>query len=395
MSIRKTKKTFLLILGVFLVSTLVIQCTKQGTNASQVSRALVSNVDSTVFSPFYDSTVIATADVVPTVNDVIGTTGILSIIKSNCASATCHGGTVSPNLTTYAGIKSMVVPGNPAGSKLFQLVTTSNLNQAMPPVNYGVDLSITEKTKIYNWIANGANEYPTLVDFRPAAIATINHGCTSANCHAENTICGEWARKGLVACSATDTVLYTYISPLNSAITLYSQMQDPLLTTVWTAYKDSVKMFYSDTLANASFRPYKTFGTPVIAASRRGAFNTYDDVVMDIMYPKAVRSNKTVVYKNPVTGAPSYVSGDNLNSSSSLIMRIDSTLLTANPRTKVYASSVDGGMAYSDGGLQPSEVALIKAWYFADPNIPDVWKFGTDGSGIFKYHLSGTVIIKK
>jgi hypothetical protein len=27
-------------------------------------------------------------------------------------------------------------------------------------------------------------------------------------------------------------------------------------------------------------------------------------------------------------------------------------------------------------GLSPSEIALIKAWYFADPNIPDVWKYG-------------------
>jgi hypothetical protein len=35
---------------------------------------------------------------------------------------------------------------------------------------------------------------------------------------------------------------------------------------------------------------------------------------------------------------------------------------------------------------------LIKAWYFADPNIPDVWKYGTGNSGIFKYRKSGTII---
>jgi hypothetical protein len=52
-------------------------------------------------------------------------------------------------------------------------------------------------------------------------------------------------------------------------------------------------------------------------------------------------------------------------------------------------------MAYSDGGLEPSEVAMIKAWYFSDPNIPDVWKFGTDGTGIFKYRKSGNTIVKK
>jgi hypothetical protein len=44
---------------------------------------------------------------------------------------------------------TMVVAGNPEGSKLYQLVTTSDVNTAMPPVNYGVDLSSTEKTKVY------------------------------------------------------------------------------------------------------------------------------------------------------------------------------------------------------------------------------------------------------
>jgi hypothetical protein len=51
-------------------------------------------------------------------------------------------------------------------------------------------------------------------------------------------------------------------------------------------------------------------------------------------------------------------------------------------------------MAYGDGGLSRSEIALIKAWYFADPNIADVWIYGTDGSGIFKYRKTGTIIKK-
>jgi hypothetical protein len=51
-------------------------------------------------------------------------------------------------------------------------------------------------------------------------------------------------------------------------------------------------------------------------------------------------------------------------------------------------------MAYGDGGLTKSEIALIKAWYFADPNVPDVWKYGLDGTGIFKYRKSGTIIRK-
>jgi hypothetical protein len=49
-------------------------------------------------------------------------------------------------------------------------------------------------------------------------------------------------------------------------------------------------------------------------------------------------------------------------------------------------------MAYGDGGLFPSEIALIKAWYFADPNIPAVWKYGINNAGIFKYSKSGTII---
>jgi hypothetical protein len=60
----------------------------------------------------------------------------------------------------------------------------------------------------------------------------------------------------------------------------------------------------------------------------------------------------------------------------------------------VYSTSVGGGMAYDDGGLSRSDIALVKAWYFADPQIPDVWKYGTDGNGIFRYRKSGTIIKK-
>jgi hypothetical protein len=75
-----------------------------------------------------------------------------------------------------------------------------------------------------------------------------------------------------------------------------------------------------------------------------------------------------------------------------LVSRIDSTILLANPYTGVYATSPNADMAYGDGGLKPHEIALIKAWYFADPNIPDVWKYGQNNAGIFKYRKSGTII---
>jgi hypothetical protein len=395
MSIKKTQKTILLILGAFFVMFTIIRCTKEGANASKIARALVEKPDSTVFSSFNDTFVVAKADAKADVNDVIRTNGVLSIIKSNCASSSCHGGAIAPKLTTYNEIKSLVTPGNPEGSELFDLITTSNVNRAMPPINYGVDLSVTDKTKIYNWIKNGAMETPGLVDFRPAAISIITNGCASGNCHNAATTGGDWARKGWFTFAATDTVSFAYISPATGTTTYYAQLKEPLLTTVWKAYKDSVKKFYADTLANANFRPFKTFGTPWTTTGRRGPLNTYDDIIMDIMYPKSVRSNSSVVYTDPVSLMKYYVKGDYLNASSSLLTRVDSTLLLANPRTAVFATSHQGDMAYSDGGLSSSEIALIKAWYFADPNIPDVWKYGTQtGTGIFKYRKTGTIITK-
>jgi hypothetical protein len=380
-----------IIVGMTLVAAAFVQCTKENTNAKLVARALVEQPDSTVFSSFYDTVLIDKRDATPDVNDVIVTTGVRSIIRSNCSAASCHGGNFSPRLTDYADIVKLVTPGDPEGSKLFQLVTTSDINKAMPPINYGVDLSGTDKTKIYNWIKNGAKESPSLIDFRPAALALINTGCASGNCHNEATAAGYWSRKNHFTLAAGDTATFTYISPANGAVTIYPQMKEPLLSQVWTAYKDSVKQFYADTLANASYRPYKTFATPISAASHRGPLNTYDDVLLDIMYPKSARSFGTVQFTNG-SGTKFYVKGDYLNVTSSLVTRIDSSLLLANPRTKVWASAPQGDMAFGDGGLKSSEIALVKAWYFADPNIPDVWKHGTDGNGIFKYRKSGNII---
>jgi hypothetical protein len=66
----------------------------------------------------------------------------------------------------------------------------------------------------------------------------------------------------------------------------------------------------------------------------------------------------------------------------------------ANPFTGIYGTSNTAGMANQDGGLKPHEIALIKAWYFSDPNIPDVWKYGNANTGIFKYKVSGKIITK-
>jgi hypothetical protein len=379
------------IIGLFcllFMSLLLVQCTKVGTNAAGISRALVNTPDSTIFSPFHDTTVISTADVTPTVNDLIITKSVMSIIRNNCVATGCHGGSgVQPYLNTYASVKSMVVPGNPQASQLFQLITTSDLNKAMPPVNYGVDLSITEKSIIYNWILNGANEYPSLTDFRPAAVATINSGCSSGNCHNEATAGGGWGKSGyLGALTTADTATFVYTNPTTLAITNYTQLKDPKLTTVWQAYKDSARKFYADTLNNASYRVWKTLST-------REPFNTYDDLLLDILYPKSVRSSSAAY---SVGGVKVNCKGDPLLSTSTLISRIDSTILMQTQHTAsgvpTWATTADGGMAYKDGGLDPWEVALIKAWYFADPNIPNTWKYGASGTGIFKHKLSGNLI---
>lgn len=394
-------KATTLFLGVMLVSASVMQCTKEFNPIKNLNRSFTGGADSTVFAAFYDINPVNTADLTPDVNDIMKFRGIQTIIHEYCATSNCHGGAISPKLDTYAQIMQFVTPGNPESSKLWEFITTNNFNKAMPPVNSNHELNTTDKGLLYNWIKNGAKERPNLADFRPAAIRLITTGCASANCHSQATATGGWARKGLIAgLTSADTSQYIYTNPITSAVTVYCQLTNKtLLNQVWTSYKDSVKKFYADTLANASFRPWKTVSTPVSASSTRGPLNNYDDILMDIMYPKNVRTNSTVQYTDPVTLKQYYVKNDYLNSNDNFIRRLDSTLIYHNIKTGV-AQSKNGSMAYDDGGAKPSEVALIKAWYFADPNIPDIWKYGPTLStpaqpGIFKYLKTNNFIIKR
>ncbi len=398
------KKAFTTSALILAVIVMAVQCTKEGVNAPLISRNVV-NPDSTVYASFYDTVWIDKRDITADVNDIIMTNGVLSIINTNCASPACHGGGIKPRLTNYAEIKALVTPGNPEASKLYQLVTTSDVVKAMPPVNYGVDLSTSDKTKIYNWIKNGANERPGLVDFRPAAVSLIVNGCGSANCHNQATVGGAWARRNLIPVAPGDTVNFTFTEP-SGAFRNFAQLKEPKLSQVWNAYKDSVRRFYADTVANASFRPYKTFSTPIVASNVRGPLNSYDDLIFDAIYPKARRSSGSAQHTN-ASGVRFYVFSDHLgantpaaspsnarNPTSSLISRIDSTIVVASPRTKAFNFDHHGDMAYQDGGFSKAEIALVKAWYFADPNIPDIWKYGLDGTGIFRYRKSGNIIRK-
>lgn len=389
-------KATTLFLAVMLVSASVMQCKKEGDVIKGLDRSFTGSADSTVFAAFYSENKITTADVAADVNDVMKFRGVQTIVHEYCATSNCHGGPIAPKFDTYSEIMKYVAAGSPESSKLWEFVTTNNFDKAMPPVNSNHELNTTDKGIIYNWIKNGAKEFPNLADFRPAAIRLITDGCASANCHSTTTATGGWARKGLLgALTPADTTQFTYINPITSSVSVYCQLTNATLRNqVWTAYKDSVKKFYSDTLANASFRPYKTVSTPVSASSTRGPLNTYDDILMDVLYPKSIRTSSSVVYTDPVTLKQYYVRGDYLNSGDNFLRRMDSTIIYHNVRTGLAASK-SGNMAWDDGGAKPSEVALIKAWYFADPNIPDVWKYGPTNAGIFKYYKTNNFIIKK
>jgi len=382
--------------GVFFLSASLLQCTKDGELVKNLDRSYTGGPDSTVYAAFYESNTIATADVVPDVNDVIKMRGVQTIIHEYCNTSNCHGGPIAPRFEIYSQIMQYVKPGDPEGSKLWEYITTNDFDKAMPPVNSNHELGQRDKSIIYNWIKNGAKERPDLNDFRPAAIRVLVDGCSSANCHNTATATGGWARKGLIpGLTSADTTQFTYINPTTGSVTVYCQLSNQtLMNQVWTAYKDSVKRFYADTVANASFRPWKTVSTPVSALSTRGPLNNYDDILMDILYPKSVRTVSSVVYTDPVTLKGYYVRGNPLVSTDCFVRRMDSTLIYRNPLTLVEAS-VSGNMAYDDGGFKPSEVALFKAWYFADPNIPDVWKYGIGNVGIFKYRKTGNYIIKR
>lgn len=390
-SLVKATSLFLLVM---VVSASVIQCKKEGDVIKGLDRSFNNTADSTIYASFYESNTVTPSDVVADVNDKIKFRGVQTILHEYCATSNCHGGPIAPKFDTYAEVMKFVTAGSPESSKLWEYLTTNDFDKAMPPVNSNHEMNITDKSLIFNWIKNGAKERPDLKDFRPAAIALIVTGCGSANCHNQATATGGWARAGLIpGLVSSDTTTYTYINPATGAATIYCQLSNVAKRDqVWNAYKDSVKKFYADTLANASYRPWKKFSTPRSASSTRGPLNSYDDILMDILYPKSIRSSNSVLYTNPVTLTSYYVSGNPLNATSSMVTRCDSTLLLANPFTGVYATSHQGDMAYGDGGLKPHEVALIKAWYFADPNVPSVWKYGTANAGIFKYRKTGTII---
>lgn len=403
MKMKSNMKAVLLLLGGVITVLSLMQCKKTGDVISGLDRSLKGVPDSAVFASYYDTTIISTSDATPDVNDVIKVRGVQTIIREYCGTSNCHAGPINPKIFTYDDIMRYITAGNPEGSELWEFITTNDFNKAMPPVASNHEMSTTDKTIIYNWIRNGAKKTPDLKDFRPAAIRLIVDGCGSINCHSEKTAVGAWARRGLInGLTSGDTVQISYSKPGNGDLFLYCLLTKPVIQdSMWAKYKDSVSRFYTDTVANASFRPFKTFSAPWVIPSTpgnhgpmpgiRGPLDNYANIIFDVLYPKSARSNSSIQYIDG-SGNKYYVRGNNLNVTSSLVSRIDSTLLLANPSTGLYATAHQGDMAYADGGLKPSEIALIKAWYFADPNIPTVWKYGTANAGILKYRKTGKII---
>ena len=90
----------------------------------------------------------------------------------------------------------------------------------------------------------------------------------AVNCHNQATAKGLWAEKRLLLYNrwytAADTASFYFYDAGTGALRRYCQVINKTkLNPIWGDYKDSVKRYYADTIANASYRILKTFaGTP-------------------------------------------------------------------------------------------------------------------------------------
>jgi hypothetical protein len=85
---------------------------------------------------------------------------ILPIFQANCAIEGCHaavGGEVM-DLSTYSAISSGVTPFKPHESSIYQVIT-NHAEEMMPPPPKDV-LSQQQRTSIYIWILQGAEDLP-------------------------------------------------------------------------------------------------------------------------------------------------------------------------------------------------------------------------------------------
>ena len=80
---------------------------------------------------------------------------VLPIFQNSCATSGCHDsrGEAGYTFTDYTSIMKAITPGNSAGSKAYQAITSTF--QLMPPNNA---LSVSDRTIIRLWIDQGAKE---------------------------------------------------------------------------------------------------------------------------------------------------------------------------------------------------------------------------------------------
>jgi mono/diheme cytochrome c family protein len=87
------------------------------------------------------------------------TNEIYPMIQSNCAMSSCHVGPYPADgidLSTYAGIRDEVKPGDPNDSELYEVLFETG-DDLMPPPPMAA-LSSAQKERIRLWIVQGAKE---------------------------------------------------------------------------------------------------------------------------------------------------------------------------------------------------------------------------------------------
>ena len=86
------------------------------------------------------------------------TRDILPVLVSRCASTGCHDAVTHKEgyvFSSYSTTMTAVRSGNPGGSKLYQVITTTSGEGKMPPAGSS-QLTVTEKDSIRKWISYGA-----------------------------------------------------------------------------------------------------------------------------------------------------------------------------------------------------------------------------------------------
>lgn len=86
------------------------------------------------------------------------TRDILPVLVSRCASIGCHDAVTHTEgyiFTSYSTAMAAVVPGNPGGSKLYEVITKPLGEDRMPPAG-SAQLTLAEIDSIRKWISYGA-----------------------------------------------------------------------------------------------------------------------------------------------------------------------------------------------------------------------------------------------